>query len=121
MSVINIQQQLQELSLLGIAKTIETDLAIASKQDWGHTELLSKLLQSEKVYRDDRAMEKKVKSAAFKRNAFIEDFDLTIKRGVTKTQLQELISMRWLERAQPVVFVGQTGMGKSFKAKAHKA
>lgn len=118
MSVINIQQQLQELSLFGIAKTIETDLAIASKHDWGHTELLSKLLQSEKVYRDDRAMEKKVKSAAFKRNAFIEDFDLTVKRGVTKTQLQELISMRWLERAQPIVFVGQTGMGKSFLAEA---
>lgn len=118
MSALNLQQQLQELNLIGMANAVETDLAMATKQDWGHSELLSKLLQSEKSYRDDKFVERKVKTAAFKRNAFLEDFDMTVKRGVTKSQLQELMSMKWLELAKPIVFVGQTGMGKSYLAEA---
>ncbi len=118
MSVISIQQQMQDLNLLGMSQVFETDLTMAGKQDWSHEEFLSKLLQSEKSYRDDKVVEKKVKSAHFKRNAFLEDFDMTVKRGVNKTILQELMSLRWLEFAKPIIFVGQTGMGKSYLAEA---
>ncbi len=118
MSIVNLQQQMQELSLIGMYNAIETDLAVATKQEWSHQELLSRLLQSEKVYRDDKFIEKKVKQASFKRNAFLEDFDLSVKRGVTKTQMQDLMSLQWLEVARPIIFVGQTGMGKSYLAEA---
>jgi DNA replication protein DnaC len=118
MSIVNVQQQMQELSLMGMLNAIETDLTVAIKQDWGHEELLSRLLQSEKIYRDDRFIEKKVKAASFKRNAYLEDFDMAAKRGVTKSQLQDLMSMSWLEVARPIIFVGQTGMGKSYLAEA---
>jgi DNA replication protein DnaC len=118
MSLINIQQQMQELTLIGMLNAVETDLAVATKQDWDHEELLSKLLQSEKSYREDKFVEKKIKIAQFKRSAFLEDFDLQVKRGVNKSQLQELMGMKWLEVARPIVFVGQTGMGKSYLAEA---
>lgn len=118
MSIVNIQQQMQELSLLGMINALETDLSVAIKQDWGHEELLSRLLQSEKVYRDDKFVEKKVKNASFKRNACLEDFDMAVRRGVTRSQLQDLMSMSWLEVARPIIFVGQTGMGKSYLAEA---
>src|ERR1039458_5589010 len=109
---------MQELSLMGMINALETDLTVAMKQEWSHEELLSRLLQSEKVYRDDRFIEKKVKTAHFKRNAFLEDFDMAVKRGVTKSQLQDLMSLNWLEVARPIIFVGQTGMGKSYLAEA---
>jgi DNA replication protein DnaC len=118
MSVVVLQQQMQELSLLGMIQILETNLTMANKQEWGHEEFLSKLLQSEKSYRDDKFVEKKIKGAHFKRNAFLEEFDMAVKRGVTKTILQELMSLRWLEQAKPIVFVGQTGMGKSYLAEA---
>lgn len=118
MSIVNLQQQMQELSLTGMYNAVETDLAVATKQDWGHQELLSKLLQSEKTYRDEKFIEKKVKQASFKRNAFLEDFDMAVKRGVAKSQLQDLMSLKWLEVARPIIFVGQTGMGKSYLAEA---
>ena len=118
MSAVNIQEQMQELNLIGMINALETDLAIATKQEWSHEELLLRLLQSERVYRDDKFVEKKVKLAHFKRNAFLEDFDMTAKRGVSKSQLQELMSLNWLEVARPLVFVGQTGMGKSYLAEA---
>lgn len=59
MSVINIQQQMQELNLIGMMNSVETDLAVAIKQDWGHEELLSRLLQCEKIYQDEKFIEKK--------------------------------------------------------------
>jgi DNA replication protein DnaC len=118
MSIVNIQQQMQELNLIGMINALETDLTVAIKQDWSHEELVSRLLQSEKVYRDDKFVEKKVKLAHFKRNAFLEDFDMTAKRGISKLQLQDLMSLKWLEIARPLVFVGQTGMGKSYLAEA---
>jgi DNA replication protein DnaC len=118
MSIVNIQQQMQELSLIGMINALETDLNVAKKQDWGHEELLSRLLQSEKVYRDDKFVEKKIKNASFKRNACLEDFDMAVRRGVTKSQLQDLMSMSWLGAARPIIFVGQTGMGKSYLAEA---
>ncbi len=118
MSVVNLQQQMQELSLMGMLSAIETNLAVATRQEWGHQELLCSLLQSEKVYRDEKFIQKKVKQASFKRNAFLEDFDMTPKRGVSRAQLQELMSLHWLEVARPIIFVGQTGMGKSYLAEA---
>ena len=118
MSIVNIQQQMQELNLNGMMNAIETDLTVAMKQDWSHEELLSRLLQSEKVYRDDQFVLKKVKTAQFKRNAYLENFDMAVKRGVSKSQLQDLMSLNWLEVARPIIFVGQTGMGKSYLAEA---
>ena len=118
MSILNIQQQMQALNLMGMNHSVETDLTVATKQDWSHQEFISRLLQSEKVYRDDRFIEKKVKTAHFKRNAFLEDFDMGPKRGVSKSQIQDLMSLEWLESARPIVFVGQTGMGKSYLAEA---
>lgn len=118
MSILNVQQQMQELNLVGMINALETDLALATKQEWTHTELLSRLLQSEKTYRDEKFIAKKIKSAQFKRNAYLESFDMTAKRGVTKGQIQELMSLQWLEFARPIIFVGQTGMGKSYLAEA---
>ena len=103
---------------MGMVNAVETDLAVAVKHDWSHEEFISKLLQSERVYRDDRYVEKRVKTAQFKRNAFLEDFDTVVKRGVSKAQLQDLMSLKWLEVARPIIFVGQTGMGKSYLAEA---
>lgn len=118
MSILNVQQQMQELNLVGMINALETDLTLATKQEWTHVELLSRLLQSEKTYRDEKFIAKKMKSAQFKRNAYLENFDMAAKRGVTKGQIQELMSLQWLELARPIIFVGQTGMGKSYLAEA---
>ena len=118
MSLITIQQQMQDLRLMGMLNTIETDLNIAIKQGWSHEELQSKLLQSEKDFRDEDFINKKVKAAQFKKGATMGDFDLIVKRGITKHQVQDLMSLRWLEQARPILFIGQTGMGKSYLAEA---
>lgn len=118
MNLINIKNQLQELSFKGMLKVVETDLALAVKNEWGYEELLSRLLQVEKEFRDEVYIERKVKAARFKKRASLEDFDWVIKRGVTKQQVQELMTLKWLEQSRPLLFIGQTGVGKSYLAEA---
>lgn len=118
MSLITVREQMRELSLIGMLESVETDLTIAKKQDWSVEELLSKLLQSEKDQREMAFVNKKIKSAQFKRNANLEDFDFKVKRSITKSQVQDLMTMQWLEQGRPLILVGQTGVGKSFLAEA---
>jgi len=118
MSEVVIKQQMQEMGLQGMLKSFETDLTLAVKQDWGYEELISKLLQAERDHRNEESIRKKIKLANFKKGAYLEDFDFTTKRTITKIQVQDLMSLKWLESARPILLIGETGVGKSFLAEA---
>jgi DNA replication protein DnaC len=91
---------------------------MAVKQDWEYEELLSKLFQAELDHRNYQLITRKIKSARFKKKALLEDLDWSVKRGITKPQIQELMTLKWVEQARPIVLMGQTGIGKSFLAEA---
>lgn len=118
MNLISIRNQLQELSFSGMLRVIETDLELAIKNDWNYEELLSRLLQVEKEFRDEIFITRKIKAARFKKRASLEDFDWAIKRGITKQQVQELMTLKWVEQSRPLLIIGQTGVGKSYLAEA---
>lgn len=114
----SIKNQLRELSFNGMLGSIETDLELAMKNDWSFEELISKLLQTEKEFRDDILIIRKLKAAKFKKRASLEDFDWGVKRGITKQQVIELMTLKWIEQARPLLLIGQTGVGKSYLAEA---
>lgn len=118
MTIANLKNQLQELCFTGILGCFETDIQMAVKQDWNYEEFLSKLLQSEVEHRNQVNVARKIKHAKFKKRAQLEDFDWTAKRGITKQQVQDLMTLKWIEQARPLIFIGQTGVGKSFIAEA---
>ena len=47
-----------------------------------------------------------------------EDFDYTANRSITKAQIKDLMTLKWLDQARPILIIGQTGVGKSFIAEA---
>lgn len=118
MNLMSIKNQLRELSFNGMLGSIETDLELAMKNDWSFEELISKLLQTEKEFRDDILIIRKLKAAKFKKRASLEDFDWGVKRGITKQQVIELMTLKWIEQARPLLLIGQTGVGKSYLAEA---
>lgn len=118
MNLVSIKNQLQELSFVGMLGSIETDLEVAIKNDWSFEELISKLLQNEREHRDEVLIIRKVKAARFKKRACLEDFDWAAKRGITKQQVMELMTLKWVEQSRPLLLIGQTGVGKSYLAEA---
>lgn len=61
---------------------------------------------------------RRIKAAKFKIRANFEDFDFTADRSITKPQIKEIYSLKWVEQGRPLLLVGQTGVGKTFIAQA---
>jgi DNA replication protein DnaC len=72
-------------------------------------------LSTEYFNRDDP---NRIKASRLRGGASFEDYDLTAKRSLTKSQLKKLYSLKWLKEERPVIMVGQTGVGKPFLVQA---
>jgi DNA replication protein DnaC len=86
-------------------------------------ERLGLLVDRELTERDNRRMQRVLKTAKLRLPAVIEDVDFHRHRGLNKTQLLSLADARWVERGHTVVIVGPTGVGKTYLgcALAHSA
>lgn len=63
-------------------------------------------------------MENRIKGSKLPHKWVFEDFDYTAHRNITKTQIKDLMTLKWLEQGRPILLIGQTGVGKSFIAEA---
>jgi DNA replication protein DnaC len=118
MSMPQVRSLILQLKLHGMAQMFEKSLADAKKDEWTIEETLDALLQAEADFRDRRKIQYRIKSSKLRSQASFEDFDFTARRSVTKAQIKEIYSLKWLEEGRPLVLVGQTGVGKSFIAQA---
>ncbi len=109
---------LSKLKFHGMLATLDLRLTEATSHGWGHTEFLSVITQDEKTYRDNQATSRRIKAARFRTEASFEYFDLTAKRNVGKTQIQDLMELRFLREPRNVLILGPTGVGKTFLATA---
>jgi DNA replication protein DnaC len=109
---------MHELRLVGMLEQYDNLIHSATASGLGCGEFLDLILQSEYDWRKKKRVESRIKSSKLPRKKTFEDFDYTAERTVTKAQIKELMSLRWLEQGRPVLLVGQTGVGKSFIAEA---
>jgi len=118
MGTVQSKNLMQELKLNGMLEQFETTLAEATSGGLGHAEFLDLLLQSECDYQKKRKTENRIKSSKLPHKWVFEDFDYTANRSVTKAQIKDLMTLKWLDQGRPILIVGQTGVGKSFIAEA---
>ena len=57
---------LSELKMHGALKTIDLRIQEAMGQNWGHIDLISILVTDEKLYRDNHAIQRRLKAASFR-------------------------------------------------------
>lgn len=107
-----------EMKLIGMADAFEKTIKDATEDKWSYGEFLDTLLQAEADHREERKSSRRIKAAKFKIRANFEDFDFTANRSITKAQIKEIYSLKWVEQGRPLLLVGQTGVGKTFIAQA---
>jgi DNA replication protein DnaC len=82
------------------------------------TEALDYLFEHEWRHRQERATATRKLRSKIRKGASLEEFDLTLRRGVSKADLRELAKLEWCENGKPVIFIGPTGIGKSYLARS---
>lgn len=117
-------ERLTALGLAGMARALdEQRRAGPTFEVLGFEERLGLLVDREAAERDTKRLTARLKFAALRQTASVEDLDLRTPRGIDRAVMAHLIDGGWIDRHENLLITGQTGLGKSWIACAlgHKA
>ena len=90
--------------------------AIKNKET--HTEYLEALLAAELEERERRTVERRIREAHLPKVKTLEDFEFAQAPTISAAQIRELTEGGYIDRAEPVVLMGDCGTGKTHLATA---
>ena len=108
--------KLHTLNLMGMARALSEQLEGTEYQALSFEERLGLLVDREAQDRDNRRVERNLKTAKLRSTACVEDIDFRHPRGLDRSQVLSLAGAQWVDGHQNVLIVGPTGCGKSFLA-----
>lgn len=117
----NYTKLLDGLTDLGIHKMQEhLDFYInaVNNGEKSFSEALEELIEIEKANNQLRAINACVKTANFPFLKTMDDFDFSFQPGINRKQIQEFLSLGFIERQENILFVGSSGVGKTHLATA---
>jgi DNA-binding NarL/FixJ family response regulator len=88
----------------------------AIKEQRSHIGYLEALLVMEAEERDRHAIQKRLRDAKLPRLKTLEEFDFNQARQIPAAKIRALADGGYIERAEPVVFIGECGTGKTHLA-----
>jgi DNA replication protein DnaC len=111
-----IKQHCQQLRLPSVATQFNRMAEQAIKEQQTHVQYLTMLLGAEVEDRERRAVEKRLREARLPRHKTIEEFDFSQSPQISATQMHQLAKGDYLERSEPIIFIGECGTGKTHLA-----
>lgn len=96
------------------ADQLDAVLKIAQDQGLSHLDFLHRLLNEQAGLRRERSLQRRIKEARFRDLKPLSDFDWNFNPAIKRTQIETLATCDFVRRSQNLVFVGQSGVGKSY-------
>ena len=109
-------QKLYDMKLIGMAEAFNEQLQKPTLNDLSFQERFALLVDRQWTWKEDRRMNRLLKTAKLKINACIEDIDYNSPRGIDKSVILSLANCDWLREAQNIMITGPTGAGKTYLA-----
>lgn len=113
-----LKENLDSLKMKNTLDTIDNYLERAIKDDLNIVDVLDHIFSEEAKLKRRRAYEKQVQMSGFPIKKTLDDFDLSFQPSIYKRQIDELATMRFVENAENIVFLGPPGVGKTHLATA---
>ena len=106
-------QLLQSLHLGRIAEIVDDELAHAEANQLSYRELLARLFRAQWHHRQESALAWRIKRAALPEPWTLESFPFKRQPAVSQRQIRGFAELDFIGKAENIVFVGPTGVGKT--------
>ena len=104
---------LDGLQLRGIRKRIDEEINEAEAQKTSYLGFLNALLRVEIADRTERRLRRNMSAAHFPIVKSLEGFEFGGVKGVTKSEVSQLLDFRWVDNHENLLWFGPPGIGKS--------
>jgi len=109
----DLAQLCQGLKLRRIPEILDRELRRAQKQSPAYDEFLARLLREELHASQERSVEHRIVRARLPERWALETFPFDRQPSVRKAAILQLGSLDFIPRAENLVFIGETGVGKT--------
>ncbi len=108
-----LSQLLKCLRLRKIAELLDEELKAAEKADSSYQELLCRLLRAQWHAQQENALAWRIERARIPEKWTLESFPFKKQPGISQKQIRGFAELDFVAKAENLVFIGQTGVGKT--------
>lgn len=108
-----LDQLLKNLHLKRIREIVEEELRHAEEEQLAYTDLLLRLLRAQWHHKQEAALDWRIKRADLPEEWTLESFPFKLQKGVSHRQIRTFANLDFIGRAENIVFIGDTGVGKT--------
>jgi DNA replication protein DnaC len=107
-------EKLAHMKLYAMANAFRTQLEIVDAQQLSFEERFALLVDEQFLWKENRALQRRLRGAKLKQKATIEDINYQHPRGLDRKLLRSLARSEWVRQKQNILLLGPTGIGKSW-------
>jgi DNA replication protein DnaC len=108
-----LEQLMKNLHFKRSIEIYAEQLKTAEKEDLSYTDFLARLLRAEYHSHQEQSMKARIKRARLPEIWTLETFPYNKQPGVNRRQIRSLAELDFIPKAENIVFIGKSSMGKT--------
>lgn len=108
-----IEEQLEYLKLSHTREHYKEIISNAEKNQTSHLDLLSNIIDAEAIFRQEKALQRRLKNAKLPYIKTIENYNWNHPKKINRMQIEGFFRLDFIERQENIIFIGTCGTGKS--------
>ena len=109
----DLEQLLKNLRLKGILEILDREVTRATKKQNTYTQFLARLLREQYQHHQERSIAYRIRQANLPEKWSLESFPFKKQPGVRAKIIRQLAELDFIPKAENLVFIGDTGVGKT--------
>ncbi len=106
----------RRFKLSGVVAGLDPVIMEAETEQMSYIDYTLKFLNTEAIHREAKDLERRTKAARLPLMHDLEQYDFATDNGLSKTMLNQLRELNWIEQLFNIILMGPSGTGKTFIA-----